>query len=83
MIDAAGSVVDSTLLEYQLTTESRAGVPGTWTILLIYTGAWGRAQFSLVPLTGDPIAAETRTASAPTVDAIADDRRPRGIPPRP
>ena len=48
--DAVGTVVDSTLLEYQLVTESRDGVPGTWTVTIIYTGAWGRAQFSLVPL---------------------------------
>lgn len=60
MFDAAGTVVDSTLLEYQLTTQSRAGVPGTWTVLIIYTGAWGRAQLSLVPLTGDPVPAEAR-----------------------
>jgi hypothetical protein len=48
--DAVGVVVDSTILEYQLVTESRVGVPGPWTITLIYTGAFGRAQFSLVPL---------------------------------
>lgn len=62
MFDAVGVVVDSTLLEYQLTTQSRAGVPGTWTILIIYTGAWGRAQVSLVPLTGDPVITESRVA---------------------
>ena len=64
MIDAAGTVVDSTLLEYQLTTQTRAGIPGVWTVLLIYTGAWGRAQVSLVPLTGDPAIAEVRAAPA-------------------
>ena len=48
--DAVGTVVDSTLLEYQLVTESRAGVPGLWTVTIIYTGAFGRAQFSIVPL---------------------------------
>jgi hypothetical protein len=80
--DAVGSVVDSTLLEYQLTTESRAGVPGTWTILIIYTGAFGRAQVSLVPLTGDPVAAEARASRVPGIEAVADDRQPRGVPPR-
>ena len=82
MFDAAGIVVDSTLLEYNLVTQSRAGVPGVWTVLLIYTGAWGRAQFSLVPLTGDPVPAEVRGGTAPTVSETADDRRPRGVPPR-
>jgi len=76
MFDAAGTVVDSTLLEYQLTTESRAGVPGLWTILIIYSGAWGRAQFSLVPLTGDPLAAETRASPGPGVEAVLDNRAP-------
>ena len=51
--DAVGAVVDSTLLEYQLVTESRTGAPGLWTVTLIYTVAWGRAQFSLVPLPAD------------------------------
>ena len=64
MFDAAGIVVDSTLLEYNLVTQSRAGVPGVWTVLLIYSNAWGRAQFSLVPLTGDPLAAATAAAAA-------------------
>jgi len=76
MFDAVGTVVDSTLLEYQLTTESRAGVPGLWTILIIYSGAWGRAQFSLVPLTGDPLAAETRASPGPGVEAVLDNRAP-------
>jgi hypothetical protein len=75
--DAAGSVVDSTLLEYQLQTESRAGVPGLWTITLIYASAWGRAQFSLTPLTGDPLAG-ARAPSVPAPGAPADDRRSRG-----
>jgi hypothetical protein len=76
MFDGAGIVVDSTLLEYQLTTQSRAGVPGTWTVLIIYTGAWGRAQVSLVPLTGDPVPAEARASTAPTVPGVAGARRP-------
>lgn len=83
MFDAVGTVVDSTLLEYQLTTESRAGVPGVWTVLIIYTGAWGRAQVSLVPLTGDPVLPEARAAVAPKVGGVADERRPRGVPPYP
>ena len=53
--DAVGAVVDSTLLEYQLETESRAGVPGVWSVTLIYAAAWGRAQFSLVPLPADAV----------------------------
>jgi len=69
IFDAVGTVVDSTLLEYQLTTYSRAGVPGTWTVLLIYSGAWGRAQFSLVPLVGEPPPAEDRVASVMEVRA--------------
>lgn len=78
MFDAVGSVVDSTLLEYQLTTESRAGSPGTWTILIIYTGAWGRAQVSFVPLAGDPVLPEARAGKAPLVEGFADGRRPWG-----
>ena len=74
IFDAVGTVVDSTLLEYQLTTYSQAGVPGTWTVLIIYSSAWGRAQFQLVPLVGDPPPAEVRTASV--VRMPTDDRRP-------
>jgi hypothetical protein len=74
IFDAVGTVVDSTLLEYQLTTYSLAGVPGTWTVLLIYSSAWGRAQFTLVPLVGDPPPAEARVPSV--VEMPAADRRP-------
>jgi hypothetical protein len=76
--DAVGAVVDSTLLEYQLETESRAGVPGLWTITLIYTGAWGRAQFTLLPLPADavPLKAPAQSA-APAGEASARDRRLR------
>ena len=70
--DAVGTVVDSTLLEYQLVTESRAGVPGLWTVTLIYTGAFGRAQFSLVPLVA---LAEVR-GGAP---AVARDEPPTSM----
>lgn len=71
MFDAVGNVVDSTLLEYDLVTQSRAGFPGVWTVFIIYTGAWGRAQVSLVPLTGDPVPAGAR---AP-VEANIERRR--------
>jgi hypothetical protein len=73
--DAVGAVVDSTLLEYQLVTESRAGVPGLWTVTIIYAAAWGRAQFSLVPLPadaslrGDPQAAKTTKLEVLPVEA--------------
>lgn len=70
--DAVGTVVDSTLLEYQLVTESRAGVPGVWTATLIYAAAWGRAQFSLVPLPADAVPSAAGTAAPP---AVADYRR--------
>jgi hypothetical protein len=75
--DASGTVTDSTLLEYQLTTQSRAGVPGVWTVHIIYTGAWGRAQFSLVPLTGDPVAG-VRVGTGPEQATEAEDRRAGG-----
>lgn len=78
IFDAVGTVVDSTLLEYQLTTYSLAGVPGTWTVLLIYSSAWGRAQFSLVPLVGDPPPAEVQTASVVELPS-ADRRRTSGV----
>ena len=73
--DAVGVVVDSTILDYQLVTESRAGVPGLWTVTLIYTGAFGRAQFSLVPLPADAVPATARPAAAPAVEASAANRR--------
>jgi len=79
MFDAVGIVVDSTLLEYQLTTYSQAGVPGTWTVLLIYSGAWGRAQFSLVPLVGDPPPAEVRTSSVLEMRPAGDRRSRSGL----
>ena len=75
--DASGFVVDSTLLEYQLETESRAGVPGLWTITLIYAAAWGRAQFSLTPLTGDPLAAGGGSV-APVMEPHPGDASGRG-----
>lgn len=47
--DAAGVQVDSTLLELDLETETRVGVPGDWTLTLILASARGRAHFSLTP----------------------------------
>ena len=76
--DAVGAVVDSTLLEYQLETESRAGVPGLWTVTLIYTGAWGRAQFTLLPLPADAVPLKAPAGSAVAAgEASAGDRRQR------
>jgi hypothetical protein len=47
--DAAGVMVDSTLLELNLETETRAGTPGDWTLELIFASARGRADFTLTP----------------------------------
>jgi hypothetical protein len=47
--DAAGVLVDSTLLELDLETESRPGAPGSWTLELILASARGRANFTLTP----------------------------------
>ena len=46
--DAAQAVVDSVPMEWQLETETGAGVPGTWTITLNFYGARGRVDVSLV-----------------------------------
>jgi hypothetical protein len=73
--DAVGSVVDSTLLEYQLQTYSFAGVPGLWSVTLIYAAAWGRAQFSLVPLVDGP-PPSGREAAPPVARQPSDDRLP-------
>ena len=75
--DAVGTVVDSTLLEYQLETVSFPGVPGEWTITLIYTSAWGRAQFVLLPVPANFTLPEAR--GAPRALA-ADHRRPASRP---
>ena len=59
--DGVGTVVDSTLLEWELLTESRRGVPGTWSVTLIYTGAFGRSQFTLSPMAdGEELPEEAR-----------------------
>jgi hypothetical protein len=48
--DALGEVVDSTLLEWELDTETEVGTPGDWTITLTLASARGRPEFSLVPI---------------------------------
>jgi hypothetical protein len=47
--DAAGVTVDSTLLELHLEAETLPGVPGNWTLTLIFAGARGRVNFTLTP----------------------------------
>jgi hypothetical protein len=47
--DAAGTMVDSTLLELNLDAETKAGVPGDWTIRMILASARGRVDFTLEP----------------------------------
>ncbi len=47
--DAAGVLVDSTLLELNLETETAAGTPGPWTLELILAAARGRADITLTP----------------------------------
>ena len=47
--DAAGALVDSTLLELNLDAETRVGTPGPWTLTLIFSAARGRADFTLTP----------------------------------
>jgi len=47
--DAVGQVVDSTLLELDLETETEAGTPGDWILTLTLASARGRAEFRLTP----------------------------------
>lgn len=47
--DAAGVLVDSTLLELNLESETRVGTAGDWTITLTLAGARGRVDFGLTP----------------------------------
>lgn len=47
--DAAGVLVDSTLLELDLETETKPGTPGSWTLDLILASARGRADITLTP----------------------------------
>jgi hypothetical protein len=49
VLDAVGQVVDSTLLELDLETETRPGAPGDWTVVLLLASARGRANFILTP----------------------------------
>ena len=49
VLDAVGQVVDSTLLELNLDTETRPGTPGDWTLVLVLASARGRADFTLTP----------------------------------
>ncbi|HEY9014783.1 MAG TPA: hypothetical protein VIM84_06950 [Gemmatimonadales bacterium] len=49
VLDGVGQVVDSTLLELNLETETRAGAPGNWTLILVLASARGRVDFSLTP----------------------------------
>jgi len=47
--DAVGQMVDSTVLQWELETETLPGTPGDWTIELILASARGRAEFTLTP----------------------------------
>ena len=47
--DAVGALVDSTLLELNLDSETKVGTPGPWTLTLILSAARGRADFTLTP----------------------------------
>lgn len=49
VLDGAGQVVDSTLLELNLDTETRPGTPGNWTLILVLASARGRVDFTLTP----------------------------------
>ena len=49
VLDAVGTVVDSTLLEYGLEDSTRVGTPGDWTVILVLASARGRADFTLTP----------------------------------
>ena len=46
--DASGAMVDSVPMEWQLTTETDAGVPGNWTVTFNFYGARGRVDLSLL-----------------------------------
>jgi hypothetical protein len=47
--DAAGQMVDSTLLELDLEAETGSGTPGNWNLTLIFAAARGRVDFTLTP----------------------------------
>jgi len=46
--DAAGVLVDSVPMEYELETETDPGVPGNWQVVLKFYGARGRVDVSLL-----------------------------------
>ena len=50
VLDAVGTVVDSTLLELNLDDSTRAGTPGNWTVILVLASARGRTDFTLTPV---------------------------------
>ena len=50
VLDAVGTVVDSTLLEYGLEDSTRTGTAGDWTVILVLASARGRADFTLTPV---------------------------------
>ena len=45
--DGVGTVVDSTILEWELNTDTEVGVPGDWTVDVILSTGRGRVDFSL------------------------------------
>jgi hypothetical protein len=45
--DAVGQMVDSTLMELDLDTETGIGTPGNWNLTLIFAAARGRVDFTL------------------------------------
>jgi hypothetical protein len=45
--DAVGTVVDSTIMEWELNTQSAVGIPGDWTIDVTMNASRGRVDFSL------------------------------------
>jgi hypothetical protein len=49
VLDGAGQVVDSTLLELNLEAETKPGIPGNWTVILVLASARGRVNFVLTP----------------------------------
>lgn len=46
--DAVGTLVDSVPMEWNLETETNAGVPGNWHVTLTFYGARGRVDVGLV-----------------------------------
>jgi hypothetical protein len=52
--DAAGALVDSVPMEWQLETETDAGVPGNWTVTFNFYGARGRVDLTLLRKEEDP-----------------------------